>query len=224
MTIATYRNATSINEAMGRVYAHMSLAVVTSMIVSFVVGNSPELLQFFFTGAVKWVVIFAPLVAVLGLTFASEKFDKLGLQIFLQVFAALMGLSFATIFAVYSMGSVVTAFMGGAVLFGTMSLYGYFTKKDLTSIGSFLFVGLIAIIIASIINIFIGSTAFQMAISAIAILIFLGLTAYDTQTIRQLVSQDSDTGREEVLGALSLYLDFINLFLNLLQLFGSRKD
>lgn len=104
-----------------------------------------------------------------------------------------------------------------------MSFYGYFTKKDLTSIGSFMFVGLIAIIIASIINIFIGSTVMQMVISAIAIIIFLGLTAYDTQKIRQLVSNDIDTGREEVLGALSLYLDFINLFIHLLQLFGNRK-
>jgi FtsH-binding integral membrane protein len=135
-----------------------------------------------------------------------------------------MGLSFATIFAIYSMGSIFTAFMGGAVLFGTMSLYGYFTKKDLTSIGSFMFVGLIAIVIASIINIFIGSTVLQMVISALAIVIFMGLTAYDTQNIRQIVSHDSDTGREEVLGALSLYLNFINLFLSLLQLFGDKKD
>jgi uncharacterized protein len=224
MNTTVYRGAASINEAMGRVYGHMSLAVITSMIVSYLVGTSPELLQFFFTGILKWIVIFAPLVAILGLTFASQHFSKTGLQIFLQVFAALMGLSFATIFAVFTMGSVVTAFMGGAVLFGTMSMYGYFTKKDLTSVGSFMFVGLIAIVIASIINIFVGSTVFQMVISAIAIIIFLGLTAYDTQTIRQLVSQDSNTGREEVMGALSLYLDFINLFLNLLQLFGGRKD
>ena len=224
MNTLVYRSAARINEAMGRVYAHMSLAVVTSMIVSYLVGTSPELSKFFFTGGMQWIVIFAPLVAVLGLTFASERFSKAGLQVFLQVFAALMGLSFATIFAVYTMGSIATAFMGGAVLFATMSIYGYFTKKDLTSIGSFLFVGLIAIVIASIINIFIGSTVLQMVISAVAIIIFLGLTAYDTQTIRQLVSHDSDTGREEVLGALSLYLDFINLFLNLLQLFGGRKD
>ena len=224
MNTLVYRSAARINEAMGRVYAHMSLAVVTSMIVSYLVGTSPELSKFFFTGGMQWIVIFAPLVAVLGLAFASERFSKAGLQVFLQVFAALMGLSFATIFAVYTMGSIATAFMGGAVLFATMSIYGYFTKKDLTSIGSFLFVGLIAIVIASIINIFIGSTVLQMVISAVAIIIFLGLTAYDTQTIRQLVSHDSDTGREEVLGALSLYLDFINLFLNLLQLFGGRKD
>ena len=224
MNTTVYRTAEAINTAMSRVYAHMSLAVVTSMIVSYIVGTSPELLQFFFTGVIKWIVIFAPLAAVLGLTFASDKFSKAGLQIFLQVFAALMGLSFATIFAIYTAGSIATAFMGGAVLFATMSVYGYFTKKELSSIGSFLFVGLIAIIIASIINIFIGSTVFQMVISAIAIIIFLGLTAYDTQQIRKLVSTDTDTGREEVLGALSLYLDFINLFLNLLQLFGSKKD
>jgi FtsH-binding integral membrane protein len=122
------------------------------------------------------------------------------------------------------MGRILTAFMGGAVLFATMSIYGYFTKKDLASLGSFMFVGLIAIVIASVINIFIGSTVLQMVISALAIVIFMGLTAYDTQNIRQIVSRDSDTGREEVLGALSLYLNFINLFLSLLQLFGDRKD
>ena len=224
MNTAVYRSAAGINEAMGRVYAHMSLAVIVSMIVSYVVGTSPELLQFFFTGITKWIVIFAPLAAILVMTFAAKNFSKFELQVFLQAFAALMGLSFATIFAVFTMGSIFTAFMGGAVLFATMSLYGYFTKKDLTSVGSFMFVGLIAIVIASIVNIFIGSTVLQMVISAVAIVIFLGLTAYDTQTIRQLVSQDTDTGREEVLGALSLYLDFINLFLSLLQLFGGRKD
>ena len=224
MNTAVYRSASGINEAMGRVYGHMSLAVVISMFVSYFVGSSPELVQFFFTGVTKWIVIFAPLVCILTMTFASERFSKNGLQLFLYAFSALMGLSFATIFAIYSMGSIFTAFMGGAVLFGTMSIYGYFTKKDLTSIGSFMFVGLIAIVIASVINIFIGSTVLQMVISALAIVIFMGLTAYDTQNIRQIVSHDSDTGREEVLGALSLYLNFINLFLSLLQLFGDRKD
>jgi FtsH-binding integral membrane protein len=224
MNTAVYRSAAGINEAMGRVYGHMSLAVVISMIVSYFVGSSPELVQFFFTGLTKWIVIFAPLACILAMTFASEKFSKNGLQLFLYAFSALMGLSFATIFVVYSLGSIFTAFMGGAVLFGTMSIYGYFTKKDLTSIGSFMFVGLIAIVIASIVNIFIGSTVLQMVISALAIVIFMGLTAYDTQNIRQIVSRDSDTGREEVLGALSLYQNFINLFLSLLQLFGDRKD
>jgi FtsH-binding integral membrane protein len=122
------------------------------------------------------------------------------------------------------MGSIVSAFMGAAVLFGTMSFYGYFTKKDLTSIGQFMFVGLIAIIIASIINIFVGSTVFQMVISALAIVIFLGLTAYDTQRIREIVTTSSSDHVEEVQGALTLYLNFINIFLSLLQLFGDRKE
>ena len=223
MNVSTYRSASGINEAMGRVYGHMSVAVIISMIVSYFVGTTPELLQFFFTGVMKWIVMFAPLVAILGMTFASENLGKGGLQLFLYVFAGLMGLSFATIFAVFTVGSIFTAFMGAGVLFAVMSAYGYFTKKDLSSMGQMMFVGLIAIVIASVINIFIGSTVMQMVISALAIIIFLGLTAYDTQNIRETVSVDSETGREEVLGALSLYMNFINLFLNLLQLFGDRK-
>jgi len=219
-----YRSAEQINTAMARVYGHMGLAVVVSMLVSFFVGHSPELMAVLFGTGLKWVVIFAPLVAILAMSFAVERFSKSMLQLFLYGFAGLMGLSFATIFVVYNLGSIVSAFMGAAVLFGTMSFYGYFTKKDLSGVGSFMFVGLIAIIIASVINIFIGSTVFQMVISAIGIIVFLGLTAYDTQKIRKLVSVSGDTGKEEVMGALSLYLDFINLFLMLLQLFGGRKE
>jgi uncharacterized protein len=221
---SVYRSAAQINSAMARVYGHMALAVVVSMIVSFLVGNSPELMSVLFGTGLKWVVIFAPLVAILAVSFAMEKLTKGMLQLFLYGFAALMGLSFATIFVVYNLGSIVSAFMGAAVLFAVMSGYGYFTKKDLSGLGSFMFVGLIAIIIASIINIFIGSTVFQMVISAIGVIVFLGLTAYDTQKIREMVSVSGDTGKEEVMGALSLYLDFINLFLMLLQLFGGRKD
>ena len=223
MNTAIYRSASQINAAMSRVYGNMALAIVTSMIVSFLVGTSPALLTFFFTGAMKWIVIFAPLVAILAVTFAMDRFSKGALTLFLHGFAALMGLSFATIFALYNMGSIVSAFMSAAILFGVMTGYGYFTKKNLDSIGQYMFVGLIAIIIASIVNIFIGSTVFQMVISAIAVVVFLGLTAYDTQKIRELVSVDSD-GKAEVIGALNLYLDFINLFLSLLQLFGGRKD
>jgi FtsH-binding integral membrane protein len=222
--ITDYRSAEDINSAMGRVYAHMSMAVVVSMIVSYFVGTSPELLAFFFTGIMKWIVIFAPLVAILAFAFASENFNKTQLQLFLHGFAALMGLSMATIFAIFTMGSIVSAFMGAAILFGTMSFYGYFTKRSLDSMGQFMMIGLIAIIIASIVNIFIGSTVMQMVISALAIIIFLGLTAYDTQKIREAVSVDGDTGRQEVIGALTLYMDFINLFINLLQLFGIKKD
>lgn len=218
-----YRTASEVNSAMARVYGHMSLAVITSMIVSYFVGNSPALLAFFFTGVMKWIVIFAPLAAIFAITFAMQKVNKTGAQLMLHGFAALMGLSFSTIFAVYNMGSIVSAFMGAAILFGVLSGYGYFTKRNLDSIGKFMFVGLIAIIIASIVNIFIGSTVMQMVISALAIVIFLGLTAYDTQKIREEVSYSNDHVAE-IRGALTLYLDFINIFLNLLQLFGERKD
>jgi FtsH-binding integral membrane protein len=220
---SVYRNAEQINSAMGRVYGHMAVAVLISMFTSFQVSSSAALMAFFFTGIIKWVVIFAPLLLILGFSVASEKFSKTGSQVFLYIFSALMGLSFATIFLVYNMGSIVSAFMGGGVLFGVMSGYGYFTKKDLSGFGSLLLVGLIAIIIASVINIFVGSTVFQMVISAIAILVFLGLTAYDTQRIRQEVSIENN-GIAEIRGALSLYLNFINLFLSLLQLFGEKKD
>jgi FtsH-binding integral membrane protein len=201
----------------------MGMAVLISMLVSYFVGSTPELVQFFFTGAMKWIVIFAPLVAVLAVSFAQDRFTRSQLQMFLYGFAGLMGLSFATIFAVFNMGSIVSAFMSAAILFGVMSFYGYFTKKNLDSIGQYMFVGLIAIIIASIVNVFVGSTVFQMVISAIAVIVFLGLTAHDTQRIREIVSVDND-GRAEVMGALTLYLDFINLFISLLQLFGGRKE
>lgn len=222
--IVNYRSATQINEAMGRVYGYMGLAVVVSMLVSMLVGTNPELVQFFFTGVMHWVTILAPLLAVFLLVpFMASNPPKEMALLALTGFAALMGLSFAVIFAVYTAMSIFNAFMGAAVLFGTMSFYGYFTKKDLTSMGQFMFIGLIAIVIASIINIFVGSTLMQMVISAIAIIIFLGLTAYDTQQIREMISYES-TPATEVMGALTLYLDFINLFLNLLQLFGGRKD
>jgi FtsH-binding integral membrane protein len=143
----------------------------------------------------------------------------------LHGFAVLMGLSFATIFAIFTMGSIFTAFMGAAVLFGTMSVYGYFTKQNLDSMGKYAFVALIAICIASIVNIFIGSTVMQMVISALAIIIFLALTAYDTQNIRETVSNENSTYGDEVSGALALYLNFINIFIHLLQLFGiMNKD
>ena len=221
--ILNYRSAGEINEAMGRVYGHMSLAVIVSMLVSYFVGTSPELLQFFFTGVLKWIVIFAPLAAIFGIAMVLGNNPSKGVaQLCLHGFAALMGLSFATIFAVFTMGSIVSAFMGAAILFAVMSGYGYFTKQNLDTLGKFMFVGLIAIIIASIVNIFIGSSVMAMVISALAIIIFLGLTAYDTQKIREELSVDTSPAAE-VSGALTLYMDFINLFLNLLQLFGDRK-
>lgn len=224
VTTTTYRSASEINSAMLRVYNNMSVAVIISMLTSWLVSTSPELMQFFFTGVMKWIIIFAPLAAILIFSFAASNFNKEQLKVFLWAFSGLMGLSFATIFVIYTLGSIVSAFMGAAILFATMSFYGYFTKRSLESFGQFLFVGLIAIVIASVVNIFIGSSVMATVISALAILIFLGLTAYDTQRIRELVSTDEGDGREEVLGALTLYLNFINIFISLLQLFGNKND
>jgi FtsH-binding integral membrane protein len=173
----------------------------------------------------KWIVIFSPLVAIFGVSYVLANNPSIQIaQLCLHGFAALMGISFATIFAIFTMGSIVSAFMSAAILFGVMSGYGYFTKQSLDSVGKFMFVGLIAIIIASIVNIFIGSTVMQMVISTLAIIIFLGLTAYDTQKIREELMESGDTSIAEVRGALTLYLDFINIFLNLLQLFGGKKE
>jgi len=163
-------------------------------------------------------------VAILGMSFVMNRATQGQARAFLHGFAALMGLSMSTIFVVFTTASIVSAFMGAAILFATMSMYGYFTKKSLESWGSFLLVGLIAVVITSIVNIFIGSSTLAMVVSAVAIIVFLGLTAYDTQRIRTELSVYEPDSKAEILGALSLYLNFINLFMSLLQLFGERKD
>jgi len=219
-----YRTAEQINSAMANVYKWMFLAILVSMGIAYGVGNNQALLEFFFTGVLKWVVVFAPLAAVFAISLALNANPPKELAVLMLLgFAALMGLSFATIFAIYQMGSIFTAFMGAGILFGVMSFYGYFTKKSLDSVGKFMFIGLIAIILASIVNIFIGSSVFSMVISSLAIIIFLGLTAYDTQKIREMISYES-SGNMEVQAALTLYLNFINIFLSLLQLFGDKKE
>jgi len=220
----TYASASEINSRMLSVYNNMFLAVVTSMLVSLAVASSPVLMQFLFTGLMKWIVLFAPLVVILAMTWVMEKATRTECQVMLHAFAALMGLSMSTIFVVFTLGSIVSAFMGAAVLFGTMSLWGYFTKKSLESWGSFLFVGLIAVVIASIVNVFLGNSTLAMVVSAIAIIVFLGLTAYDTQNLRRQLSVSDADGKMEIIGALSLYLNFINIFMSLLQLFGSRNE
>lgn len=219
-----YSTASEVNTKMISVYNNMFMAVVNSMIVSMLVSSSPALMALLFGTALKWVVIFAPLVVILAMSFVMQRATRNKAQIFLHGFATLMGLSMSTIFVVYTTASIVSAFMGAAVLFGTMSMYGYFTRKSLESWGSFLLVGLIAVVIASIVNVFLGNSVLAMVVSACAIIVFLGLTAYDTQRIREIVSVADSDGREEILGALNLYLNFINLFISLLQLFGGRKD
>jgi FtsH-binding integral membrane protein len=219
-----YKTASEINSAMSRVYGNMAMAVFTSMIVSMLVASNTALMAFFFTGIVKWIVIFAPLAAIFAVGYVlGNNPSKSTAQLCLHGFAALMGLSFATIFVIYTAASIASAFFGAAVLFCVMSVYGYFTKQSLDSVGKYLFVALIAIIITSIVNIFIGSSVLQTVISAAAVVIFLGLTAYDTQKIREQI-MESDGPAVEVMGALTLYLDFINLFLSLLHLFGDRKE
>jgi uncharacterized protein len=194
------------------------------MLVSMLVASSPALMAVLFGTALKWVVIFAPLVVILGMNFVMKQATQGQARAFLHVFAALMGLSTSTIFVVYTTASIVSAFFGAAVLFATMSVYGYFTKKSLESWGSFLLVGLIAVVITSIVNMFIGSSVLAMVVSAVAIIVFLGLTAYDTQRIREELSVYEPDSKAEILGALSLYLNFINLFISMLQLFGGRRD
>ena len=215
-------SAQHVTNGMTRVYSNMFMAVMNSMLVSYFVSTSPALMTFLFTGVMKWIVILAPLAAIFAISFYMHKVTKGQAMLMLHGFAALMGLSFATIFVVYTSMSIVQAFLGAACLFLAMSLYGYTTKRDLTGVGQFMFIGLIGIIIASVINIFIGSSLMQMVVSALAVIIFLGLTAYDTQKIREMIAYDRN-GHAEVSGALTLYLDFINLFINLLQLFGNRR-
>lgn len=219
-----YRSAGEINSAMGRVYNHMALAVLTSAAVSYLVSTSPDLMAFLFGTWVKWVVIFLPLVAVMGASVVlANNPPKIIAVSLLHGFAGLMGLSMATIFVVYSMGSIAMAFISASVLFGTMSCYGYFTKRSLEGVGQFMIVGVIALVIMQIINIFVGSSLFAMVLSALAIVIFLGLTAYDTQRIREEVSVETSDA-VEVSAAISLYLNFINIFINLLQLFGDKRS
>ena len=221
----SYRNVDQINSAMLRVYNHMSIAVLTSAVVAGLVASSEAAMAFFFTGFMQWVTLFLPLVAIFGITIALNSNPPKAVAVsLLHGFAALMGLSMGAIVHVYTTGSLVMCFVSSAILFATMSIYGYFTKRSLESLGQFLFIGLIAIIIASIVNIFIGSSVMTMVISALAIIIFLGLTAYDTQQIREIVSEQAAGDCEEVIGALTLYLDFVNIFVNLLQLVGVKDE
>lgn len=182
--------------------------------------------QTLFTGPLMWVIVFAPFALVLVLSFGIQRMSVGAAQLTFFGYSLLMGISLTTIFVVYTSQSITQVFFITAATFGAMSLYGYTTKRDLTGMGSFLFMGLIGIIIASLVNIFIGSSALGFAISVLGVLIFVGLTAYDTQKIKEMYYAGDDgtvAGRKAIMGALSLYLDFINLFLMLLRLFGDRR-
>jgi len=182
-----------------------------------------------YTSALRWVIMFAPLAFVFGLSAMVNRMSAATAQLVFYTFAAVMGLSLSSIFLVYTTTSITQVFLITAIAFAGLSLYGYTTKKDLSAMGTFLMMGVIGLIVASVVNIFLGSPAITFAISAIGVLIFAGLTAYDTQKIKNTYLQMAHTGDQEwlgkaaIMGALSLYLDFINMFLFLLQLFGNRE-
>ena len=191
------------------------------------VGNImlTELGRTLFVSPLRWLVIFGPFAFVLVLSFGIQKLSAATAQILFWVYAATVGISLATIFMVYTHNSIVQVFFVTAASFGALSLYGYTTQRDLSPIGSFLMMGLFGVVIASIVNIWLASPMLQFVVSIIGVLVFAGLTAYDTQRIKEMYSEtdDHDTaGRKAVMGALNLYLDFLNLFLMLLQLFGRR--
>jgi FtsH-binding integral membrane protein len=173
-----------------------------------------------------WVIIFAPLALVMLLSFRIQKMSFYGAQITFWAYAALVGLSLAGIFLVYTRASIAETFFVAAVMFLGMSLYGYTTGRDLTGVGHFLFMGLIGIVAASLVNFFLASSELQIVISIVGIVVFVGLTAWDTQRIRELYLSDDDdmiAGKKAIMGALALYLDFLNLFLMLLQITGRRR-
>jgi len=192
-------------------------------------GNGKMLTAFgaaIYGSPLRWVVMLAPLAAVFFLSFRVHTMSVSAAQIMFWVYAGLVGLSLSSIFLIFTSQSIVQTFFVTAAAFGALSLYGYTTKRDLTAMGSFLIMGVFGLIIAMLVNVFLQSSAMQFAISAIGVLIFSGLTAYDTQKIKEMYFEGDDTlvaGRKAIMGALTLYLDFINLFTFLLQFMGNRE-
>jgi FtsH-binding integral membrane protein len=222
-----------------RVYNYMGIGLVVTGLVAYftytlsfveeggrIIGVT-DLGNLIYNSPLQWIVMLAPLAFVLVLSFGITKLSVPMTQVLFWAFAAVMGLSLGSIFAVYTGASIAKVFFISAAMFGGMSLYGYTTKRDLTQIGSFLIMGLFGLIIASIVNIIWPSGPLGFAISVLGVVIFLGLTAWDTQKIKE--SYSEGMGQEwytkgAVMGALSLYLDFLNLFLMLLRLFGQQRN
>ncbi len=212
------------------VYNYMGLGLAITGLVAFIVASTPALYVPIFTTPLKWVVMLAPLGFVFFLSARIQAMSTSAAQITFWLFAAVMGISLASVFLVFTGESIARVFFITAATFGAVSLYGYTTKRDLSGMGSFLFMGLIGIIIASVVNIFLASSALQFAVSVIGVLVFTGLTAYDTQRLKdEYVGSLQYAGGDlaakgAIMGALSLYLNFINLFMMLLQLFGAQRD
>ncbi|MCX5495876.1 Bax inhibitor-1/YccA family protein [Kaistia dalseonensis] len=215
-----------LRQHMLRVYNYMALGLLVTGIVAFVVGTTPALYVPIFSSPLKWVVMLAPLAFVFFFSFRIHAMSGPGAQMMFWAFCAVMGLSLASVFLVFTGTSIARTFFITAAMFGATSLYGYTTKRDLSQFGSFLVMGLIGVIIASIVNIFLGSTALQFAISIIGVAVFVGLTAWDTQSIKEQYSENFDGESQQklaVFGALSLYLNFVNIFQLLLNLTGDRE-
>jgi FtsH-binding integral membrane protein len=218
-----------------RVYNYMTIGLVLTGLTAYVVSSTPALLQLFYAQnalgqlqptMLAYVAMFSPFAFILALSFGIQRMSASTAQLVFWLFAAVMGLSMSHIFLTFTGASITRVFFITASTFAAMSLYGYTTKRDLSGLGSFLFMGLIGIILASIVNIFIGSTVMQFAISVIGVLVFVGLTAYDTQKIKEMYDEldgSEVAGKKAIMGALRLYLDFINLFMMLLHLFGNRE-
>ncbi|MBJ6988048.1 MULTISPECIES: Bax inhibitor-1/YccA family protein [unclassified Devosia] len=227
---ATQSNAAfdeGLRQHMLRVYNYMGLGLVITGLVAFFVGNTPALYVPIFSSPLKWVVMFAPLGFVMFFSFKINTLSASAAQAMFWAFCGIMGLSMASIFLNFTGASIARTFFISAAMFGVMSLYGYTTKANLAKFGSFLIMGLIGVVIASIVNIFLGSSVLQFAVSIIGILVFLGLTAWDTQSIKDQYSEHNGVeGNQKlaVMGALSLYLSFINIFQLLLSLTGQQED
>ena len=216
-----------LREYMLRVYNYMASGLALTGIVAFAFAQylfaNPALAH----SPVMFLIMLAPLGLVMWLSFGLNRMQASTAQLLFWLYAGVMGLSLASVFLVFTGVSIARVFFITAGTFGAMSLYGYTTRRDLSQFGSFLFMGLIGIVLAGLVNLFIGSTALQFAISVIGVIVFVGLTAWDTQQIKEMYYEGDDYemgSKKAIMGALRLYLDFINLFMMLMQLLGTRRD
>jgi len=210
------------------IYQNMSMALGISALVAYIVGSNGQIAMMIFSTPLAYVAIFAPLIYIFFFNRKLMDMDRRQAQMHLGIFAAFTGLSLGSIFLVYTSASIVKTFFITASTFGAMSIYGHTTRKDLTSLGSFAYMGLIGLVIASLINIFLRSAALDFAVSFIGVGIFTILTAYDTQKLKSIYyAMNGNTlraGNIAIYGALTLYLDFINLFIMMLHFFGIRRS
>lgn len=208
------------------IYNYMTSGILLTAIVALLAFTSGTAAAIFTGGILRWIVALSPMAVVIAMSYGANRFSTGTLQLLFWGFAILMGLSLSSVFLVYTGGSIATTFFATAAAFAGLSLFGYTTKKNLSGMGSFLIMGLVGLIVAMVINLFLQSPAFHYAISFIGVLIFAGLTAYDTQRLKneyQVLRGTEFAGKAVILGALSLYLDFINMFQFLLSFMGNRE-